>query len=64
MKVVSNTSVLIGLGILIWARKTGKIETLREYLDALRSRGKFRFSHELYKRALIEAGELESTTIP
>ena len=52
-----DLSILGTIGILIWARKTGKIKTLREYLDALRSRGKFRFSHELYKRALIEAGE-------
>lgn len=52
-----DLSVLGTIGILIWARKAGKIENLREHLDALHSRGKFRFSNNLYERALREGGE-------
>ena len=52
-----NFSVLGTIGLLIWAKKTGEIETLSTYLDELRSKGKFRFSQALYERALREVNE-------
>ena len=52
-----DLAVLGTLGILVWAKRAGKLESLRAQLDALRSRGKFRFSDGLYERALREAGE-------
>lgn len=51
--------VLGAIGILIWAKRMGKIPTLRGALDALQSRAKFRISRTLYERALSEAGEQE-----
>jgi hypothetical protein len=49
--------VLGTVGILLWAKQTGKLLSLREQLEALQSRGKFRLSQRLYERALREAGE-------
>jgi predicted nucleic acid-binding protein len=49
--------VLGTIGVLIWAKRTGNITSLREALDALQTRAKFRFSHQLYERALSEVGE-------
>ena len=49
--------VLGTVGILIWARQTGNITSLREALDALQTRAKFRISQQLYERALSEVGE-------
>jgi len=53
-----NFRVLGTIGLLIWAKKTGKLKTLSTYLETLRSQGKFRFSQALYERALREVGEL------
>ena len=49
--------VLGTVGILLWGKKTGKLVSLREQLDALRFQGKFRISQRLYDRVLREAGE-------
>jgi predicted nucleic acid-binding protein len=49
--------VLGTVGILIWARRAGKISRLREALDALQTKAKFRLSPTLYERALREVGE-------
>lgn len=49
--------VLGTVGILLWAKQTGRLVSLREQLEALQSRGKFRLSQSLYERALREAGE-------
>ena len=49
--------VLGTIGILVWARRTGNITSLREALDALQTRAKFRISQQLYERALSEVGE-------
>jgi predicted nucleic acid-binding protein len=49
--------VLGTVGILVWARRTGNIASLREALDALQTRAKFRISQQLYERALSEVGE-------
>ena len=53
-----NLSVLGTVGILIWARRTGRITSLRWALDALQAQAQFRISRRLYMRALGEAGEL------
>jgi uncharacterized protein len=64
VKVVYDSSVLIGLkvlgtvGVLIWAKKVGKLESLKEELNALRGHGRFRIGREIYERALREVGEL------
>lgn len=52
-----NLKVLGTVGVLIWARKVGKLMTLKEQLDALREHGKFHISHAIYERALREVGE-------
>ncbi|MCD6137338.1 MAG: DUF3368 domain-containing protein [Deltaproteobacteria bacterium] len=49
--------VLGTVGILVWGKQTGKLVSLREQLDAMRSQGKFRISQRLYDRVLREAGE-------
>ena len=49
--------VLGTVGILLWGKQTGKLVSLREQLDAMRSQGKFRISQRLYDRVLREAGE-------
>jgi uncharacterized protein len=53
-----NFRVLGTIGLLIWAKKAGELESLSKYLDVLQSTGNFRFSETLFKRALIEVGEL------
>jgi hypothetical protein len=45
------------VGVLIWARRSGFIGSLREQLDALRRQGKFRISQTLYAVALRAVGE-------
>lgn len=45
------------IGILIWARRGGLIGNLREQLDILQEKGKFRISPELRRQVLREAGE-------
>ena len=49
--------VLGTVGILLWGKKTGRLVSLREQLDAMRFQGKFRISQRLYDRVLREAGE-------
>ena len=49
--------VLGTVGILVWAKRTGRVESLRTDLDALVGRGRFRLSQALRDRALREAGE-------
>ena len=49
--------VLGTVGILLWAKRAGKFVSLREELEALQSRGKFRLSQRLYEQVLREAGE-------
>jgi predicted nucleic acid-binding protein len=43
--------------VLIWARRSGLIGSLREQLDALRRQGRFRISQTLYAVALRAVGE-------
>jgi predicted nucleic acid-binding protein len=50
-------NVLGTVGILIWAKKTGRIKSLRDELDKLITIGDFRLSDTLYKYALDEVGE-------
>jgi hypothetical protein len=45
------------VGVLIWAKRTGRIESLRKILDALQTQAEFRLSQRLYQRALDEVGE-------
>jgi predicted nucleic acid-binding protein len=45
------------IGLLIWARRSGLIGSLRQQLDALRRQGKFRISQTLYATALRAVGE-------
>jgi predicted nucleic acid-binding protein len=49
--------VLGTVGVLIWARRAGNIPSLREALDVLQTRSRFRISPQLYERALSEVGE-------
>lgn len=49
--------VLGTVGLLLWAKREGKIVSLREQLEALQGQGKFRISQRLYSRVLREAGE-------
>ncbi|HAZ45150.1 MAG TPA: DUF3368 domain-containing protein [Cyanobacteria bacterium UBA11369] len=49
--------ILGTVGILIWAKRTGLIPTLKEQLDLLQSQGKFRLSQILYQEALKKVGE-------
>jgi predicted nucleic acid-binding protein len=45
------------VGLLIEAKRLGRLVNLREQLDALQMQGKFRLSRQLYERALREGGE-------
>ena len=54
----TNLRVLGTIGVLIWAKKVGKVESLKEQLDALRDHGNFRFSQTIYESALQEVGEI------
>jgi uncharacterized protein len=49
--------ILGTVGILIWAKRTGLIPTLKEQLDLLQSQSKFRLSQILYQEALKKVGE-------
>jgi predicted nucleic acid-binding protein len=46
------------IGILIWAKQSGRLPALKPTLDALRTQGKFRISRTLYEQALATVGEL------
>lgn len=52
--------VLGTIGLLIWAKKAGELDSLAKYLEILQSTGNFRFSKILFERALSEVGELYS----
>ncbi len=45
------------IGILIWAKKCGKLNNLKLELNQLISKGDFRISSEVYKLALKKVGE-------
>jgi predicted nucleic acid-binding protein len=45
------------VGLLVEAKRLGRLINLREQLDALQTQGKFRLSRQLYERALREGGE-------
>jgi uncharacterized protein len=49
--------VLGTVGLLIWAKQTGRIPSLRQVLDELQNRAKFRLSQTLYEQALDAVGE-------
>jgi hypothetical protein len=49
--------VLGTIGLLIWAKRTGNITSLRDALNALGSQANFRFSQQLYEQALHAVGE-------
>lgn len=53
-----NVPVLGTIGVLVWARRTGRIVSLRSVLEALQVDSKFRISRQLYLQALAEVGEL------
>jgi len=46
-------------GVLLWARRAGLIDSLREQLDALQTRGGFRLSLAVVQEVLRIAGENE-----
>ncbi len=45
------------IGVLIWAKKNGRLLNLARVLNTLQIQGKFRISRTLYERALREVGE-------
>lgn len=49
--------VLGTVGLLIEAKRAGRLSSVREQLDALQNQAKFRLSRRLYERALRESGE-------
>ena len=49
--------VLGTIGILVWGKRVGKINNLRQVLDILQNRAMFRISHALYQQALKSVGE-------
>ena len=51
-------NILGVIGILVWARKKQLIPTLKDKLIRLQEVARFRFSGELYRRALAEVGEM------
>ena len=51
--------VLGTVGLPIWAKRLGKLASLREALDQLQARGRSRVGQSLYDRALAEVGELK-----
>jgi len=52
-----DLKVLGTIGVLIWARRSGRVKSLRDALDALQAQAHFRLSQRLYERALSEVGE-------
>ena len=55
-------TVLGTVGILIWAKRVGLIENLRQQLNALQITGHFHISRTVYKQALQSVGEIEPKT--
>jgi hypothetical protein len=54
---VLNLKPLGVIGILIWAKKKRLIKNFKNKLQELRDVAKFRFSEELFQKALNEVGE-------
>lgn len=52
-------NVLGVIGILVWASKNQLIPALKDELNLLQEVARFRFSGELYRRALVEVGEIK-----
>jgi predicted nucleic acid-binding protein len=52
-----NLPILGTVGILIWAKQQGLIDSLKEQLDRLMSQGQFRLSQRVYGSALQKVGE-------
>jgi len=52
-------SVLGTVGLLIWAKRTSLIASLREQLDALQTQGDFWLSQAVREKALYAVGEAE-----
>ena len=52
-------NVLGTVGLLIWAKRTKLIVSLREQLDNLQTQGQFRLSHSVYEEALRAVNEIE-----
>jgi predicted nucleic acid-binding protein len=53
-----NLKVLGTVGMLVWAKKAGKLQSLKEELNALRHHGRFRIGQAILERALREVDEL------
>jgi predicted nucleic acid-binding protein len=57
-KAVSLDLTVLGtVGILIWAKRAGLIENLRQQLNILQTTGHFRLSRTVYEQALQSVGE-------
>jgi len=54
--------VLGTVGVLIWAKKSGLIDSLRERLDALQREGNFRIASDVYNEALRAVSDLTKQT--
>lgn len=54
-----NLNVLGTVGVLIWAKRAGKVDDLRRQLDALKTAGRFRLDQSVYQEALRTVGEVE-----
>lgn len=54
-----NLRVLGTVGLLMWAKKAGRITSISTVLDLLCTDGKFRLSSDLCERAIRESGENE-----
>ena len=52
-------NILGVIGVLIWARKKQWVPNLKDELIRLQEVARFRFSGELYRRALVEVGEMK-----
>ena len=51
-------SVLGTIGILVWAKRSRLLSSLKDALDALRTKAGFRIAPALYDRVLREVGEV------
>jgi len=49
--------VLGTIGVLIWAKRAGLIDSLKEQLDALQKEGNFRIALDVYNKALHAVSE-------
>jgi len=52
-----DLNVLGTVGIFIWAKRTGLIDSLRQQLNILQTQGHFHLNHAVYKQALQSVGE-------